>query len=52
VQDLPQTMQPRGPRDSAFQIVWRNIPVLLRAAAMTVFLSVVSMPIAIASWGS
>ena len=47
VQDLPQTMQPRGPRDSAFQIVWRNIPVLLRAAAMTVFLSVVSMPIAI-----
>jgi polar amino acid transport system substrate-binding protein len=47
VQGLPETMRPAGDVKH-WTVVWRNLPRLLRGAGLTVVLSVVSMPIAIA----
>lgn len=38
---------PPAPHDSAWHLIFVHLPTLLRAAGMTVFLSVVSMPLAI-----
>jgi polar amino acid transport system substrate-binding protein len=47
VQRLPETMIPAGPGESGWSIARRSARVLLRAAGMTVVLSVIAMPIAI-----
>ena len=47
VQSLPETMRPAGDV-KRWTVVERNLPRLLRGAELTVVLSVVSMPIAIA----
>jgi polar amino acid transport system substrate-binding protein len=47
VQSLRDTLQPRGPGSSGWAIVRRDLPLLLRAAGMTVVLSLIAMPIAI-----
>ena len=47
VQTLRDALQPRGPKASGWNIVRRNLPLLLRAAGMTVILSLTAMPIAI-----
>lgn len=48
VQQLPETMRPEGDEADRWAVVRRNLPRLLRGAALTVVLSVVSMPIAVA----
>jgi len=47
VEKLSETMKSAEPSASGWGIVRRDLPLLLRAAGMTVFLSVVSMPLAI-----
>jgi polar amino acid transport system substrate-binding protein len=47
VQALPRTLRPLGRGTSGWGIVGRNAGILLRAAGMTVVLSVLSMPIAV-----
>jgi polar amino acid transport system substrate-binding protein len=47
VQGLRESMQPRGPAAGGWDVVRRNLPLLLRAAGMTIVLSLVAMPIAI-----
>ncbi len=46
-QSLPETMRPTGVADSNWSVVSRNWSPLLQAAAVTVLLSVIAMPIAI-----
>jgi polar amino acid transport system substrate-binding protein len=47
VQSLRDSLQPRGEQASGWSVVRRNVPLLVRAAGMTVILSLVAMPIAI-----
>ncbi len=47
VQHLRETLASSGPREGAWAVVARNAPTLLRAAGMTVLLSVTAMPMAI-----
>jgi len=47
VQLLPETMRPEGADEGGWAAVRRYWPLLIRAAGMTVLLSVVSMPIAV-----
>lgn len=50
VQEVPAKLRAANEADSLarhWEIVWRNLNLLLKAAGMTVFLSVVSMPLAI-----
>jgi polar amino acid transport system substrate-binding protein len=47
VQRLRDTLASSGPREGAWAIVVRNAPTLLRAAGMTVLLSITAMPLAI-----
>jgi polar amino acid transport system substrate-binding protein len=47
VQNEPEKQRPKDEGLSHWQIVANNLPLLLKAAGMTMFLSVVSMPIAI-----
>ena len=48
VQELRETMRPRGPGTSSWWIVQHGLPLLLRAAGMTILLSLLSMPLAMA----
>jgi len=48
VQNLRETLRPREPGASGWRIARHGLPLLLRAAGMTVLLSLVSMPLAIA----
>jgi polar amino acid transport system substrate-binding protein len=48
VQRLPETLQPNGDDADRWTVVRRNLPRLLRGAGLTVVLSAMSMPIAIA----
>jgi polar amino acid transport system substrate-binding protein len=47
VQRKSETMRPEDAAAGNWEVVRRNLPLLLRAAGMTVFLSVTSMPIAV-----
>ncbi len=48
VQQLPETLRPEGDEADRWAVVRRNLPRLLRGAGLTVVLSVVSMPLAMA----
>jgi polar amino acid transport system substrate-binding protein len=48
IQQLPETMKPEGGETDRWAVVRRNLPRLLRGAGLTVLISVVSMPLAIA----
>lgn len=48
VEQLPEKMRPKEDSVSNWAIVRENLPLLLCAAGMTVFLSIMAMPIAIA----
>jgi polar amino acid transport system substrate-binding protein len=48
VQQRPETMQPHDDESDHWRIVLRNLPRLLRGAQLTVVLSGISMPLAIA----
>jgi len=47
VQDEPEKMQPTEGRKRGWAVIRENLPVLLKAAGMTVLLSVLSMPLAV-----
>jgi polar amino acid transport system substrate-binding protein len=48
VEHLAETMRPKDAETDVWTVVRTNLPLLLKAAGMTVFLSLVSMPLAIA----
>jgi polar amino acid transport system substrate-binding protein len=48
VQQLSETQRPTGAAESNWAIVSGNLPLLLKAAGMTILLSLLSMPLAIA----